>query len=266
MSTASTYEQATAKMRSALGLTAEEAEHLGDVGASIYEDGFGESLDAVSDALITVRDVGRAERRGPDRRDGGRADARQTLGMDLTETVRGASALVKGFGMSGSEAMDLITAGAQNGLNLSDELGSDLAKEYHALPRERLQRVRCSVLEAGLDAGAYNLDKVNDLVKEFGIRIADGSVKSAVDELGGSLKATFDELSASGASNKDIFNALAADQQHVERAGEGRRHLRHLRLPGREDKQNQGDRGHGRRERLLQGRRGRHQGGLRRGV
>lgn len=213
MSTASTYEQATAKMRSALGLTAEEAEHLGDVGESIYEDGFGESLDAVSDALITVREnMGELNDADLTAVTEGALTLEQTLGMDLTETVRGASALVKGFGMSGSEAMDLITAGAQNGLNLSDELGDNLA-EYATLFQESGYSASemFSVLEAGLDAGAYNLDKVNDLVKEFGIRIADGSVKSAVDELGGSLKATFDELSASGASNKDIFNALAAE-------------------------------------------------------
>ena len=32
------------------------------------------------------------------------------------------------------------------------------------------------------------MDKVNDLVKEFGIRVSDGTVKAAIEDMGGSGK------------------------------------------------------------------------------
>ncbi|MEG1907228.1 MAG: phage tail tape measure protein [Gordonibacter sp.] len=210
---ASNYEQATARIQSALGITGEEAERLGEVGEGIYENGFGESLDQVTDALITVKenlgDVNDADLSAITQ---GALVLEQTLGMDMTETVRGAGALVKSFGMDGAEAMDYITVAAQNGLDMSGELGDNLA-EYATLFQENGYSASemFSVLEAGLDAGAYNLDKVNDLVKEFGIRMADGTVAKACDELGGDFKAMFDEMTASGASNKEIFSALSGE-------------------------------------------------------
>ena len=33
-----------------------------------------------------------------------------------------------------------------------------------------------TILQNGLDNGAYNLDKVNDFVKEFGVSLSDGRI------------------------------------------------------------------------------------------
>ena len=65
------------------------------------------------------------------------------------------------------------------------------------------------VLQSGLEGGAYNLDKVNDLATEFGIRISDGSIQSAVQDLGGEWEELYTKMKDGGSSNEEIFGALA---------------------------------------------------------
>ena len=52
--------------------------------------------------------------------------------MDLSESIRGADALMDNMGLSASEAFDYIAKGAQNGLDKSGELTDNLA-EYSSL-------------------------------------------------------------------------------------------------------------------------------------
>ena len=46
-------------------------------------------------------------------------------------------------------------------------------------------------------------------MKEFGIRIGDGTVKAAIEEMGGSWKEIYDTWEASGESNDDLFRRMA---------------------------------------------------------
>lgn len=210
---ASNYEQATSTIQSALGVTREEAEQFRDIGAGIYEGGWGESLDQVATNLAHTKqamsDLNDADLKTVTQ---SAMMLEQTFGMDFQESIRGADALMVGFGLSADQSMDLMTTAAQNGMDVSGELGDNLA-EYATLFQESGYSASemFSVLQSGLDAGAYNLDKVNDLVKEFGIRISDGTVAKACTDLGGNFKSMFDEMSASGASNKEIFSALSGE-------------------------------------------------------
>ncbi len=213
MATASSYEQATAKIQSALGLTAEEAERLGDVGADIYEAGFGESLDAVSDALITVRqNLGDLNDADLSYVTEGVMTLSDTLGMDTTESIRGVSALMEGFGLSAQEAMDLFVSGAQNGLNYSDELGDNLA-EYG--PRFAQMGFSASeyfsILQAGADNGAYSLDKVNDFLNEFQTSLSDGRMDEPIGKFSQSTQELFQSWKDGGATGQQVFEAVLGE-------------------------------------------------------
>lgn len=207
------YEGATSRIQAALGVTREEAEKFKDIGAEVYEGGWGESLEDVTSALLIAkenfRDLDETSLQSVTESALMLADV---FDMDVRETLRGAENLATGFGISAEQAMDLVTKAAQNGLNSTDELGDNLA-EYATLFQESGYSAdeMFAILQAGLEGGAYNLDKVNDLVKEFGIRVADGSVKTACDELGGNFKKVYDEASKSGKSNKEIFQLLTAE-------------------------------------------------------
>lgn len=210
---ASSYEQATARIRTALGLTADEAERLGDVGEGIYEDGFGASLDEVSDALIIVRqvlgDIGDEDLTYVTTSALTLADA---LGMDVGESIRGVNALVDGFGLSAAEAMDLFAAGAQDGLNYSDELGDNLA-EYG--PRFAQMGFSASeyfsILKAGTESGAYNLDKVNDFLNEFQTSLADGRMDENIGRFSQSTQELFQAWKDGGATGQQMFEAVMGE-------------------------------------------------------
>ena len=77
------------------------------------------------------------------------------------------------MGLTAEQAFDYIAKGAQSGLNKSGELTDNLA-EYSQLWGQAgfSAEEMFSILQNGLDSGAYNLDKVNDFVKEFGNRLS----------------------------------------------------------------------------------------------
>lgn len=206
------------KIQASFGLTKEEAEKLTNVAKNIYHDGFGDSLDQVTDALVIVK------RQMGDLNDSDLQNIteqamvlEETMGADMGETLRGAKNLMNVFGMSGQEAMDLIVVGTQNGLDSTGELGDNLA-EYAGLFDESGYNATemFNILQAGLDGGMYNLDKVNDLVKEFGIRVADGSIEQGVTNIGGSFKTLFDDWKKGGGTQKELFQSISEELMNVQ--------------------------------------------------
>ncbi|CAM2361102.1 phage tail tape measure protein [Listeria seeligeri] len=206
-------ESASSKMQAAMGLTEAEAESLEDVAVRVWENGWGESLDAVSLAIVNVSQqlkgiTGDELQQATEKA----LMLEQVFNMDMSETLRGVNALMQAYGISSEKAFDYITVGAQNGLNKTDELGDNLS-EYAPLFEESGYSAdeMFNVLQRGLNAGAYNLDKVNDLVKEFGIRISDGNVKKAVTDLGGGFEKIFAEWEKGGGTSKELFQSLTKE-------------------------------------------------------
>lgn len=206
------------KIQNNLGLTAEEAEKVADVANNVFKDGWGESLDSVTNSLLEVKEqlgsIPTEELEGVTKQ---AIALEEQLGMDVSESLRGVNALMKGYGLTAQEAFDYMVTGAQNGLNKTDELGDNLA-EYVPLWEQNGYSIQemFSTLEAGLDAGAYNLDKVNDLVKEFGIRVGDGTVKAAIEEMGGSWQEIYTGWEKAGGTNAELFDLMAANLASIE--------------------------------------------------
>jgi len=78
--------------------------------------------------------------------------------------------------LTNTGAMDIVTAGLKNGLNYANDYLDTLyeyAPQFDRIGYNAEQFY--SVLAAGKDAGAFNLDKVADAFKEFNIRAKDGS-------------------------------------------------------------------------------------------
>lgn len=212
-STAANYEQATARIQSALGLTAEEAERLGDVGEGIYENGFGASLDAVSDALITVRqNLGDLNDQDLEYVTQAALTLSDTLGMDVGESVRGVNALMDGFGLSAQDAMDLFVAGAQDGLNYSGELGDNLAEYGPRFAQMGFSAEEYfSILKTGSENGAYSLDKVNDFLNEFQTSLTDGRMDEQIGRFSESTQQLFESWKQGGATGQQVFEAVMGE-------------------------------------------------------
>ncbi|WP_017548664.1 phage tail tape measure protein [Salinicoccus carnicancri] len=219
-SSALSMENSTVRMQNSLGLTEDAAADLAETSKRIYEDGFGDSLEEVDSALLQVRQNIR------DLNDEDLENITQkalilsnTFDTDVNEVTRAANNLMAGFGIEADEAFDLMAHGAQNGLNFSNELFDNLS-EYSTLfgtmgysAEEYFQ-----LLQAGLDAGAYNLDYINDVMKEFQIRIKDGSkgTSEAMAQMSEETQGVWQSFLDGGATVKDVMAAVTGDLEGME--------------------------------------------------
>lgn len=205
-----------------LGLSSNELEDFNEIMETVASSGVG-SLTEVADAVTLV--ATNIEGLQPDEMavitEQAMAMA-QVMGYDVVDVTKTAGIMMKNFGISGGEAMDLIVAGYQNGMDYAGDY-LDTISEYsvHFDAMGYSGEEMFNTLIAGAEAGAFNLDKVGDAVKEFNIRAKDGSdtTNEAFEALGfnaGELGARFAEggESAQGAMT-EVVNALAGveDQQ-----------------------------------------------------
>lgn len=206
------------KIQANFGLTKQEAAELTNVAKDIYYKGFGESLDQSTDALILVkRNLGDLNNQDLQNITEQAMVLENTMGADMDETLRGVNGLMVNFGLSAQDAMDLMVSGTQNGLDKTHELGDNMA-EYSQLWSQMGYSAdeTFGMLQNGLDAGAYNLDKVNDLVKEMGISLTDGRFEQNMDMFSESTRKAFEEWKNGGGTQKDVINSMIQDFSNMD--------------------------------------------------
>lgn len=206
---------AGANIQASLGLTEKEASKLKETATKVWSEGFGEDMNEVQGALVQVKqnikglNEGDLEQVTKDSMMLGKV-----FNADVNEVTRAGGNLMTGFGISSKKAYDLMAHGAQNGLNFSNEMFDNLS-EYGPLfssmgfsADEYFQ-----LLEQGSKAGVYNLDYLNDAMKEFQIRAKDGS-KSTSDAFGQMSQKTqqlWKDYEAGKVTVKDLHNAVIAE-------------------------------------------------------
>ena len=218
------YNSAVNDIAAGTGLVGEELEGMSEVLKDVYGSNFGESMeDAAAGITAVYQATGLAGDALAETTKGAYALA-DTFGYDIAESARAAKAMMTNFGISGEEAMGMIAAGAQNGLDYSGEL-IDTVNEY-SVQFAKLGFTAdemFSVFQQGADSGAWNLDKVGDAVKEFSIRSIDGSdsTKDAFKALGFNAKtmmATFAEGGdGASAAFQEVLSKLMAMDNEVKR-------------------------------------------------
>ncbi|HDR7837713.1 TPA: phage tail tape measure protein [Bacillus toyonensis] len=207
------FEEANKKVQAGLGLTREESLKVSAVAKEVWREGYGEDLASISDSLVKVKrnikDINDDETLKQVTRDS--EILAETMESDVNEVTRGAAQLMGRFGLSGQQAFDLLAQGSAKGLNYSNELFDNLS-EYGPLFHEMgfSADEMFTILINGSKNGAYNLDYVNDVMKEFGIRVKDGS-KSTTEAMGQMSKETqkvWQAMLEGKATSKDVFNAV----------------------------------------------------------
>ena len=225
-------EDATVKVNARFNETGEAAQKNADLIKRVYEQGLGESMDAVANAVILVKD----NLKGLDDITLENITSQalvldQTYGIDMAESLRGVNGLMQHFGMDAQSAMDMLVAGTQNGLDKTNELGDNLS-EYAGKFAEAGYSAEeyFQLLQNGLEGGAYNLDKVNDAINEVTTRLADGSISETfwlLNEETGQLeqgtgkwsqavKDVFGQWQQGGATQKQVIDTIVADIQSTE--------------------------------------------------
>lgn len=196
----------------ATGTATEEMGKYKDMINNVYKDNFGESINDVAEAMATVnQNMSYLDDSALQRCTEYAYTLSDTFGYDVAESTRAADTLIKNYGVSAREAFNLITQGAQSGMDYSGEM-IDSINEYSVqfkklgLDAEDM----FSIFANGAQNGAFNLDKIGDAVKEFSIRAIDGSdtTKQGFEALGMNADEMAQKFGAGGKTAKEAFNEV----------------------------------------------------------
>lgn len=128
------------------------------------------------------------------------------------ELSRTATTLIRtGMAADVSSAMDIVTAGFQDGLNVSQDWLDTLneySTQFRKLGLDAGQFM--TLLKQGLEGGARDTDKVADSLKEFSIRAVDGSksTKEGFEALGFNAEEMGRRFAEGGDSARVAFGAV----------------------------------------------------------
>lgn len=225
-------EDASVKVSARFGETGEAAQNSADLIKRVYEQGLGESISAVADAVILVRD----NLKGLDDITLEKITSQalvleETYGIDMAESLRGINGLMQHFGTDAQTAMDMLVAGTQNGLDKTNELGDNLA-EFSGKFAEAGYSVEdyFQLLQNGVDNGAYSLNLVNDAINEVTTKLADGSIADSMSKINEetgqleegtgkwsqSVEDTFRKWQNGEATQKQVIDAIVEDIKSTE--------------------------------------------------
>ncbi len=216
------FDKALNTLQTQTGASVEEMENLDEIMTNIYGNNFGENVEEVAQAMALVKTQAGLAGKELENTTQNAFLMRDVFGYELEESVGGASALMQQFGITADEAYALIAQGSQKGLNQNGDL-MDIIQEYsHHFERAGYSADDMfNMLANGMESGAWSIDQMGDAVKEFNIRMSDGSAQEAVEALGFSWESVSDSWSAGGDEAKEVFNMLFNELEGLENTTEG---------------------------------------------
>jgi len=208
------------KLSAQTGTFGADMEALEGVAKNVFRSGYGESFDEVTEALANVKqNMHNLDNGELERMTGDALMFADTFDADINEVTRAANNMMSSFGVTSTTAMDLFAAGAQRGLNFSDEMLDNVA-EYAPLFGEMGYSAEeyFGILERGAKAGVYNLDYVNDVMKEFQIRSKDGSkaTNEAMADLSKETQNVWKEFLKGNGTVSDVASTVVAELQGMD--------------------------------------------------
>lgn len=215
---ANSEEKALNSLQAQTGLTTEELSKYESIIGEIYKDNFGESQEDIANTLSKIKQV--TDEQNPQKLKD-MAENLYTLeatfdNFDISETLRGINGLMTNMGLTADEAFDYIVKGVQNGLNYSGELGDNIAEYSQIWGQAGFDAEQMfSILENGTKNGAYNLDKVNDFVKEFTISISDGRIEKNLGSFSKGTGEIFKKWKDGKATASDVFYSVISDLKNT---------------------------------------------------
>lgn len=208
-------DSAFATLQAQTGATSEGLKELENAAKETFTKGYGENLTEVSSAVARVRQ----NFKNLDNGEVGKVTQNalllsQTFDSDVNEVARGVNNTMEAFGVSADKAFDLFTAGGQRGLNFSNEMFDNVA-EYAPLfgTMGYSAEEYFGILERGAQSGVYNLDYVNDVMKEFQIRVKDGSkaTKEAMGSMSKDTQKVWKEFLKGNGTVKDVAGTVVGE-------------------------------------------------------
>lgn len=142
------------------------------------------------------------------------------MGTEIPETARAAGQMVKtGLAGSAADALDQLTVAQQKGLNLSDDL-LDTVTEYGTQYRKLGidGATALGTISQMMSGGARDTDIAADALKEFSLRVIDGSAttQDAYKSLGLNVNDTAEAFGKGGESAKNMAATVIAKLRDIQ--------------------------------------------------
>ena len=194
------------------GKGTDEAERYQGVLEKIYANNYGEGFEDIAGSMAQVtKNMGDLNDADLQNVTESAFALRDTFEYEIPESTKAAKALMDNFGVSGEDAMSMIAAGAQNGLDYSGELLDSISEYSVQFSKVGLNADDMfKIFQKGADSGAFNLDKVGDAVKELSIRVIDGSDTTAdgFEQIGLNAAEMSSKFAEGGDSAKEAFSQV----------------------------------------------------------
>lgn len=206
-------ESAYNKFQAKTGASTEEIKDFRNEMDNMYNNAFGNSLEEIGDKMAYVKQVtGEVDPSKVRELAENAMTLEETFGSDFEETIRGVKNLMEHFGIDSKEAFDLFAKGSQEGLDYTQELGDNIA-EYGGNFQQAGYSAQeyFQLLKNGTEAGAYNLDKVNDSINEVKNRLADGTIEGSLDIFSENTQDLFKKWQNGEGTMKDVINSIVSD-------------------------------------------------------
>ena len=208
---------ASAQLTASTGLSERAAKRYEAVMKQIKGDNFGQDYKDVADVMSQIIQImGELDDSAMTKVTEGAITLRDTFDMDVNESIRAVDVMMKTMGVDADTAFNLLAKGAQNGLDRSHELADNLT-EYGSLWGQAgfSASEAFAIMDNGLQAGAYNLDKVNDFVKEFGISLSDGRIGENIGSFSKGSQDLFDKWKKGEATTSQVFYSIIGDLEKM---------------------------------------------------
>ena len=200
------------------GATSTEMEGIGDTAQAVFANGFGGSLDDVTEAMGTILNMtGDLNNADLQKITENTMTLSDVYGWDIQESMRAANSLMNQFGISSDEAFNLMTQGAQAGLDQNDDL-LDTINEYSVQFANAgfSANDMFNMLANGASSGTWSIDKLGDAVKEYNIRWNDGTAAEALQKLGYNADEMSSKMNAGGEEGARAMQAVMMSLSGVE--------------------------------------------------
>ena len=209
ISSAVNMDQAMNQYIASTGKSASETERYQNVLESIYKDNYGESFEDIAQSMAVVNqqmgDMSDAQLKSVTE---SAYVLRDTFGYDMLDATQAAKSMMDNFGVSGEAAMELIAAGARNGLDSSGELLGSISEYSGQFAQVGLSADDMfKLFSEGIESGTYSLDTIGNAVQEFSQRAVDGSAATleGFSALGLNADEMAEKFAAGGDTAKEAF-------------------------------------------------------------
>ncbi|MFE7624622.1 phage tail tape measure protein [Streptomyces sp. NPDC057509] len=184
--------KAAATLKGQLSISAADAKKAGEVAGKLWSSSVTESVEEGAEAVKLVLGTGLVDSKASTKEIGKISTAVSDLAtlfdQDITMAAKAAASMVNsGFAKTGTEAVDAMTYGFQN-LGVKAEDLAETFNEYSPFLKNFGLNAKdaLGLMSQGLEAGAWDTDKIGDSFKELYLRITGGadSVKDALKSIG----------------------------------------------------------------------------------